>query len=65
MVSPYGLNFLESCLTCKVQADRCFRDLSTAALQAFEATPPPILQAQCFSWKTRLRVGYSFFAKAG
>jgi CRP/FNR family cyclic AMP-dependent transcriptional regulator len=37
MLSPYGLNVLESCLACTLQGDRCFRDLSTAALQAFEA----------------------------
>jgi CRP/FNR family transcriptional regulator len=37
MLSPYGLNVLESCLACTLQGDRCFRDLSTATLQAFEA----------------------------
>ncbi len=37
MVSPYGLGVVESCLTCKLQADRCFRDLSSESLQAFEA----------------------------
>jgi CRP/FNR family transcriptional regulator, cyclic AMP receptor protein len=37
VVSPYGLNVLERCLACQVQGDRCFRDLSAATLQAFEA----------------------------
>ena len=37
MLSPYGLNVLESCLACTLQGDRCFRDLSTATLQEFEA----------------------------
>jgi CRP/FNR family cyclic AMP-dependent transcriptional regulator len=37
VVSPYGLSVVESCLTCKSRGDRCFRDLSTATLQAFEA----------------------------
>lgn len=37
MVSPYGLTVVESCLTCKPQRDRCFRDLPTTTLQAFEA----------------------------
>ncbi|HYL16989.1 MAG TPA: Crp/Fnr family transcriptional regulator [Terriglobales bacterium] len=36
MLSPYGLHIIESCLTCKLRADRTFCDLSTAALQAFE-----------------------------
>ncbi|HYL11847.1 MAG TPA: Crp/Fnr family transcriptional regulator [Terriglobales bacterium] len=36
MLSPYGLNIIESCLTCKMRAARIFCDLSTAALQAFE-----------------------------
>jgi CRP/FNR family cyclic AMP-dependent transcriptional regulator len=34
--SPYGLDIIESCLTCKLRAGRIFCDLSTAALQAFE-----------------------------
>ena len=36
MLSPYGLHIVESCLTCKMRADRIFCDLSTAALQAFD-----------------------------
>ena len=36
MLSPYGLNIIESCLTCKMRAGRIFCDLSTAALQAFD-----------------------------
>ncbi len=37
VVSPYGLGVVESCLACKLQVDRCFRDLSTGTLQALEA----------------------------
>jgi CRP/FNR family cyclic AMP-dependent transcriptional regulator len=37
MLSPYGLDIIESCLTCKIRADRIFCDLPTAALQSFEA----------------------------
>ena len=36
VLSPYGLDIIESCLTCKMRADRIFCDLNTAALQAFE-----------------------------
>ena len=36
MLSPYGLDIIESCLTCKMRADRIFCDLPTSALQAFE-----------------------------
>ena len=36
MLSPYELDIIESCLTCKMRADRIFCNLSTAALQAFE-----------------------------
>jgi CRP/FNR family transcriptional regulator, cyclic AMP receptor protein len=34
--SPYGLDIIESCLTCKLRAGRIFCDLNTVALQAFE-----------------------------
>lgn len=37
MLSPYGLDIIESCFTCKLRADRIFCDLPTAALQAFES----------------------------
>ena len=36
MLSPYGMEIIESCLTCKLRADRIFCDLSPAALQNFE-----------------------------
>ena len=37
MLSPYGLDIIESCLTCKMRSDRIFCDLPTASLQSFEA----------------------------
>jgi len=37
MNSPYGMDLVESCLTCKLRADRVFCGLSTPTLQAFEA----------------------------
>ncbi|MBZ5570600.1 MAG: Crp/Fnr family transcriptional regulator [Acidobacteriia bacterium] len=36
MLSPYGLDIIESCLTCKTRTERLFCDLPGAALQAFE-----------------------------
>src|SRR3984893_18825771 len=36
MLSPYGMEIVESCITCKLRADRVFCDLSETALQAFE-----------------------------
>ena len=36
MLSPYGLDIIESCLTCKMRADQIFCDLSDPALQSFE-----------------------------
>ena len=36
MLSPYGMDIIESCLTCKIRAERTFCDLPAAALQAFE-----------------------------
>src|ERR1700676_5544768 len=36
MLSPYGMEIVESCITCKLRADRIFCDLPEAALQAFE-----------------------------
>ncbi|MGA2413238.1 MAG: Crp/Fnr family transcriptional regulator [Candidatus Sulfotelmatobacter sp.] len=36
MLSPYGLEIVESCVTCKLRADRIFCDLSPTALQTFE-----------------------------
>lgn len=36
MLSPYGLDIIESCLGCKMRADHIFCDLPGVALQAFE-----------------------------
>jgi CRP/FNR family transcriptional regulator len=36
MLSPYGLDIIESCLTCKTRTERLFCDLPEGALQAFE-----------------------------
>jgi CRP/FNR family transcriptional regulator, cyclic AMP receptor protein len=35
--SPYGLDIIESCVTCKSRTERLFCNLSASALQAFEA----------------------------
>jgi len=37
VLSPYGLDIIESCFTCKMRAEKVFCDLSAAALQSFEA----------------------------
>lgn len=36
MLSPYGMEIVESCITCKLRTDRIFCDLPDSALQAFE-----------------------------
>jgi CRP/FNR family transcriptional regulator, cyclic AMP receptor protein len=36
MLSPYGMEIVEGCITCKLRADRIFCDLPPNALQAFE-----------------------------
>jgi len=36
MLSPYGMEIVESCLTCKLRADRIFCDLPASALQTLE-----------------------------
>jgi CRP/FNR family transcriptional regulator len=36
MLSPYGMEIVESCITCKLRTDRIFCDLPPTALQAFE-----------------------------
>jgi CRP/FNR family cyclic AMP-dependent transcriptional regulator len=36
VISPYGLDIFESCLTCKTRVERIFCNLPTSALQAFE-----------------------------
>ncbi|MGA6984672.1 MAG: Crp/Fnr family transcriptional regulator [Terriglobales bacterium] len=36
MLSPYGMEIVESCITCKLRADRIFCNLPAGALQAFE-----------------------------
>ena len=36
MLSPYGMEIVESCITCKLRADRIFCDLPPTALQNFE-----------------------------
>jgi CRP/FNR family transcriptional regulator, cyclic AMP receptor protein len=37
VLSPYGLDIIESCLTCKTRNERLFCDLPAAALQTFES----------------------------
>ncbi len=37
MISPYGMEIVESCITCKLRADFSFCDLPPTALQAFES----------------------------
>ena len=37
MLSPYGLDIIESCFTCTLRAERVFCDLPPAALKMFEA----------------------------
>jgi len=37
MLSPYGLDIIESCLTCKTRSQHLFCDLPAAALQTFES----------------------------
>ena len=37
MLTPYGLDIIESCLTCKIRSEHIFCDLPLAALQAFES----------------------------
>jgi len=36
VLSPYGLDIIESCLTCKTRTERLFCDLPAPALQSFE-----------------------------
>jgi CRP/FNR family transcriptional regulator, cyclic AMP receptor protein len=36
VLSPYGLDIIENCLTCKMRVDHIFCDLPAAALQSFE-----------------------------
>jgi CRP/FNR family transcriptional regulator, cyclic AMP receptor protein len=37
VLSPYGLDIIESCLTCKTRSEHLFCDLPAAALQTFES----------------------------
>jgi CRP/FNR family transcriptional regulator, cyclic AMP receptor protein len=37
VLSPYGLDIIESCFTCKLRAEHIFCDLSASALQSFES----------------------------
>jgi len=37
VLTPYGLDIIESCLACKMRADHLFCDLEPAALRAFES----------------------------
>jgi len=36
VLSPYGLDIIENCLTCKMRAEHIFCDLPAATLQSFE-----------------------------
>ena len=72
MLSPYGLDIIESCLTCKMRADRIFCDLDTAALQAFEtikyATAYPkgaVLFVEAFSSSAKVALSCPFVLRMG
>lgn len=41
MFSPYGLEIIESCLSCKMRGERTFCDLSRPALQELEKITLP------------------------
>ena len=41
MLIPYGLDLIESCLSCKLRAEHIFCDLPPAALQSFESIKYP------------------------
>ncbi len=66
MLSPYGMEIVESCLTCKLRADRIFCDLPASALQIFEksSTRPGIPRGLCCLSKDRCRVASLCSAKA-
>jgi len=42
MKTPYGLQIIESCLTCPIEKDRVFCDLSQPALAALDAISSPV-----------------------
>jgi hypothetical protein len=58
MPTPYGLEMIEDCLTCKLRADRMFCDLSAEALAAFDA----ITYAKFYLWRARNRAECMWFA---
>ena len=37
MLTPYGLEIIEDCLTCKLRADQMFCDLPAETMAAFDA----------------------------
>jgi hypothetical protein len=42
MLTPYGLDIVESCQNCKMRVEPIFCNLSPAAMQHFEAIKFPI-----------------------
>ena len=67
MLSPYGLDIIESCLGCKMRAEHIFCDLPTAALQTFESIKYESLipRAPYSLSKDKPRAAYLYFARAG
>jgi CRP/FNR family cyclic AMP-dependent transcriptional regulator len=41
MISPYGMDIVENCVTCKLRADRIFCDLPASALETFDSIKYP------------------------
>ena len=66
MLSPYGMEIVESCLTCKLRTKTSFCDLPPAALQAFEgikyATAYP--RGRCCLSRGNCRAASLYSAKA-
>ena len=65
MRTPYGLDIIESCLSCKTRVEHIFCDLSGAALQTFETMkyPTSILRVPCCLSKARLPRGIFVLCK--
>ena len=66
MLSPYGMEIVESCLTCKLRADRIFCDLPATALRSLKtsSTRPRTPRGQCYLSKDRCHAASLCSAKA-
>ena len=64
MNTPYGLEIIDSCLSCRMKREECFCNLSSAALKTFSAISHQTAFPQARRCLSKGRVRGEYFCSA-